>query len=194
MKGRLTWESGYAHNTPFLLSLTLTVANWHFPPALSSLFIIPVFLHLFNFVYTVIYSSKYDFKSTTYCFTLNFPSKEFVDNMKTLTEAWFSIGQHFSAYLCCPAIANFINFSYKPCYLCEICYGRSPWLQRVVIKHSNGSKTMTYRISSPISRAIFSVFDPKFWEIFHGERGSAYSRGFYILKIYSCWITLPPGL
>ena len=50
-----------------------------------------------------------------------------------------------------------------------------------------------YRISSPISRAIFSVFDPKFWEIFHEERGSACSRGFYILKIYSCWITLPPG-
>ena len=52
-----------------------------------------------------------------------------------------------------------------------------------------------YRISSPISRAIFSVFDPKFWETFHEERGSAWSRGFYILKIYSCWITLspPPG-
>ena len=33
---------------------------------------------------------------------------------------------------------------------------------------------LLYRISSPISRAIFSVFDPKFWEIFHGERGSAY--------------------
>ena len=36
----------------------------------------------------------------------------------------------------------------------------------------------TYRISSPISRAIFSVFNPKFWEIFHEERGSACSRGF----------------
>ena len=35
-----------------------------------------------------------------------------------------------------------------------------------------------YRISSPISQAIFSVFNPKFWEIFHKERGSACSRGF----------------
>ena len=45
---------------------------------------------------------------------------------------------------------------------------------------------LIYRISSPISRAIFSVFDPKFWEILHEEWGSACSRGFYILKIYSC--------
>ena len=26
-KGKLTWDSGYAHNMPFLLVLTLAVAN-----------------------------------------------------------------------------------------------------------------------------------------------------------------------
>lgn len=31
-------------------------------------------------------------------------------------------------------------------------------------------------ISSPISRVIFLLFDKEIWEIFHEERGSAYSR------------------
>ena len=32
-----------------------------------------------------------------------------------------------------------------------------------------------YRISSPISLVIFSVFDTKICEIFHQKQGSAYS-------------------
>ena len=43
-----------------------------------------------------------------------------------------------------------------------------------------------YRISSPISLVIFSVFDTEICELFHQKRGSAYSRGFGIKK--SCWI------
>ena len=41
---------------------------------------------------------------------------------------------------------------------------------------------VTYRISSPISLVIFSVFDTEICEIFHEKRGSAYSRGFGIPK------------
>ena len=37
-----------------------------------------------------------------------------------------------------------------------------------------------YRISSPISLVIFSVFDTEICEIFHQKRGSAYSQGFGI--------------
>ena len=52
----------------------------------------------------------------------------------------------------------------------------------------------TYRISSPISQAIFSVFVTKIWLIFHGKRGSAYSWGFGFQNKYNCWITLPSRL
>ena len=48
-------------------------------------------------------------------------------------------------------------------------------------KHS-GLKIPKYRISSPISLVIFSVFDTEICEIFHQKRGSAYSRGFGITK------------
>ena len=40
-----------------------------------------------------------------------------------------------------------------------------------------------YRISSPISLVIFSVFDTEICKIFHQKWGSAYSRGFGIKKI-----------
>ena len=39
-----------------------------------------------------------------------------------------------------------------------------------------------YRISSPISLVIFSVFDTEICEIFHQKWGSAYSQGFAIKK------------
>ena len=39
-----------------------------------------------------------------------------------------------------------------------------------------------YRVSSPISLVIFSVFDTEICEIFHQKGGSAYSRGFGIKK------------
>ena len=42
---------------------------------------------------------------------------------------------------------------------------------------------MNYRISSPISLVIFSVFDTEICKIFHPKWGSAYSRGFGIKKI-----------
>ena len=40
-----------------------------------------------------------------------------------------------------------------------------------------------YRISSPISRAIFQYLTQKFGRFFHKKRASAYSRGFGIQKI-----------
>ena len=49
------------------------------------------------------------------------------------------------------------------------------------------SSTITYRISSPISLAIFSVFDTEICEISHQKWGSAYSWGFGIKK-KNCWI------
>ena len=45
------------------------------------------------------------------------------------------------------------------------------------------SLIINYRISSPISLVIFSVFDTEICEIFHQKRGSACSRGFGIKKI-----------
>ena len=39
-----------------------------------------------------------------------------------------------------------------------------------------------YRISSPISLVIFSVFDTEICKIFHQKWGSAYSQGFGIKK------------
>ena len=39
-----------------------------------------------------------------------------------------------------------------------------------------------YRISSPISLAIFSVFDTEICKIFHQKWGLAYSQGFGIKK------------
>ena len=40
----------------------------------------------------------------------------------------------------------------------------------------------SYRTSSPISRAIFSVFESNFGRFFHEKWGSAYNRGFGIQK------------
>ena len=45
-----------------------------------------------------------------------------------------------------------------------------------------GKKSRTYRISSPISRAIFQCSTQKFGKFFHKKRDSAYSRGFGIKK------------
>jgi len=39
-----------------------------------------------------------------------------------------------------------------------------------------------YRISSPISLVIFSVYDTDIWEIFHEKWDSAYTRGFAIAE------------
>ena len=51
---------------------------------------------------------------------------------------------------------------------------------------SDKTDKLVYRISSPISRAIFSVFETRVWLIFHEKRGSAYSRGFGFQNKYSC--------
>ena len=49
-------------------------------------------------------------------------------------------------------------------------------------QHGQVLLQMIYRISSPISLAIFSVSDTEIFEIFHQKRGSAYSRGFGITE------------
>ena len=73
---------------------------------------------------------------------------EFADNKKTVTQAWnVERATFFVLSLFSRNREYFNNFSYQMFYSGEICYDRSHWLKRVVIKHSNGSKTVIYRES-----------------------------------------------